>query len=105
DYIFVPLSWTFPGATMASLLRHLHSCSGCFRLERSPGGTCTHWKTPPFHGAHPSATFDCVVSRDGGSHCACWALSGGFKGGGGFRRRSGLATVLPARPRPQQDDL
>src|SRR5262249_14555216 len=35
------------------LLRHLHSCSGCFRLERSPGGTCTHWKAPPYHGAHP----------------------------------------------------
>ena len=22
--------------------RHLHDCSGCFRLERSPDGTCTH---------------------------------------------------------------
>jgi len=32
-------------------LRYLHSCSGCFRLERLPGGTCTHWKAPPFHGA------------------------------------------------------
>src|SRR5580692_9039849 len=31
--------------------RHLHDCSGCFRLERSPGGTCTHWKAPPSHGA------------------------------------------------------
>src|SRR5271170_8512771 len=32
--------------------RHLHACSGCFRLERMPGGTCTHWKAPPFtaHG-------------------------------------------------------
>src|SRR5207344_1046479 len=28
--------------------RHLHDCSGCFRLERSPGGACTHWKAPPF---------------------------------------------------------
>jgi hypothetical protein len=28
-------------------------CSGCFRLERSPGGICTHWRAPPFHGAHP----------------------------------------------------
>jgi hypothetical protein len=37
-------------------LRHLHSCSGCFRLERSPGGTCTHWKAPPCHGAHPIRT-------------------------------------------------
>ena len=26
-------------------LRHLHACSGCFRLERSPGGTCTRWKS------------------------------------------------------------
>ena len=24
--------------------RHLHACSGCFRLERSPGGVCTRWK-------------------------------------------------------------
>jgi len=31
--------------------RYLHDCSGCFRLERSPGGTFTHWKAPPFHGA------------------------------------------------------
>ncbi len=26
-------------------LRYLHDCSGCFRLERWPGGTCTHWKS------------------------------------------------------------
>lgn len=31
--------------------RHLHACPGCFRLERLPGGSCTHWKTPPCHGA------------------------------------------------------
>ena len=37
--------------------RHLHACSGCFRLERLPGGACTRWKAPPLHGAHPSATF------------------------------------------------
>ncbi len=37
--------------------RHLHACSGCFRLERSLGGTCTHWKAPPFHGAHPKRKF------------------------------------------------
>jgi hypothetical protein len=30
----------------------LHDCSGCFRLERLPGGACTHWKAPPCHGAH-----------------------------------------------------
>jgi hypothetical protein len=26
---------------------------GCFRLERLPGGTYTHWNAPTFHGAHP----------------------------------------------------
>jgi hypothetical protein len=25
--------------------RHLHACPGCFRLERSPGGACTRWKS------------------------------------------------------------
>src|SRR5271169_4878449 len=36
--------------------RHLHACPGCFRLERSPGGPCTHWKTPPCHGARHQRT-------------------------------------------------
>src|SRR3984957_1689134 len=35
---------------------YLHDCSGCFRLERLPGGSYTHWKAPPFHGAHPTRT-------------------------------------------------
>src|SRR5208282_1466034 len=38
--------------------RHLHACPGCFRLERSPGGPCTHWKTPPCHGARGRVTFE-----------------------------------------------
>ena len=25
--------------------RHLHACSGCFRLERLPGGACTRWRS------------------------------------------------------------
>ena len=44
-------------------LRYLHSCSGCFRLERLPGGTCTHWKAPPCHGAHPKPTRSGAASR------------------------------------------
>ena len=28
--------------------RYLHSCSGCFRLERLPGGTFTHWESAAF---------------------------------------------------------
>ena len=48
-------------------LRFLHSCSGCFRLERLPGGICTHWKTPPCHGAHPkrTSTRHCIGRIDG----------------------------------------
>jgi len=38
-------------------LRYLHSCSGCFRLERLPGGAFTHWKAPPLHGARHVETF------------------------------------------------
>jgi hypothetical protein len=36
-----------------------------------PGGTCTHWKAPPFHGARHKATFavgprlTCVAGYDG----------------------------------------
>ena len=37
--------------------RHLHDCSGCFRLERLAGWGCTHWKAPPCHGAHVKRTF------------------------------------------------
>ena len=47
-----------------SPLRYLHSCPGCFRLERSPGGTCTHWKAPPCHGAHPTETLACQIICD-----------------------------------------
>src|SRR6202047_5420480 len=38
------------------LFRHLHSCSGCFRLEQLPGGAYTHWKAPPLHGARQLRT-------------------------------------------------
>src|SRR6476469_4405922 len=37
-------------------LRYLHDCSDCFRLERLPGGACTHWKAPPLHGARQQRT-------------------------------------------------
>ncbi|SOE45659.1 Methyltransferase domain-containing protein [Burkholderia sp. D7] len=29
-------------------LRYLHDCSGCFRLERLPGGACTRWESAAF---------------------------------------------------------
>ncbi len=34
----------YPKASDISL-RHLHACSGCFRLERLPGGPCTRWRS------------------------------------------------------------
>ncbi|WP_426443089.1 hypothetical protein [Bradyrhizobium genosp. P] len=45
-----------PTKVAAIALANKLACSGCFRLERLPGGTCTHWKAPPFHGAHPKRT-------------------------------------------------
>jgi hypothetical protein len=46
-----------PGLVHQGSLGSVRSrCSGCFRLERLPGGTYTHWKAPPFHGAHPTRT-------------------------------------------------
>src|ERR1039457_460205 len=41
--------------------RYLHDCSGCFRLERLPGGPCTHRKAPPFHGAHPELPLPAAI--------------------------------------------
>ena len=40
--------------------RCLHSCSGYFRLERLPGGTYTHRKAPPLHGARQEESFENV---------------------------------------------
>ncbi|MGO9239156.1 MAG: hypothetical protein ACLP4V_35460, partial [Methylocella sp.] len=54
-----------PAIRRLQTFRHLHACSGCFRLERSPGGTCTHWKAPPFHGAHPLRKFGSEFSMTG----------------------------------------
>src|ERR1700724_3826180 len=41
--------------------------------SESPGGTCTHWKAPPCHGAHPFQTFGRANPE---SRCfATWPLS------------------------------
>src|SRR5439155_3049009 len=41
---------------------YLHDFSDYFRREQSPGGTLTHWKAPPYHGAHPLRTFAALAS-------------------------------------------
>src|SRR5207248_400561 len=33
----------------------LHDCSGCFRLEHSPGGAFTHWKSAALSRRTPKA--------------------------------------------------
>src|SRR5450830_1030109 len=38
--------------------RYLHNRSGCYWLEPWPGGTYTHRKAPPFHGAQREPTFE-----------------------------------------------
>ena len=40
-------------------------CSDCFRLERLPGGVCTHWKAPPLHGARHNRS---LVGQAGREH-------------------------------------
>src|SRR4029077_3622470 len=47
--------------------RHLHDCSGCFRLERLPGGPCTHWKAPPFTAHTRSGNLHRLPRRGGRS--------------------------------------
>src|SRR5258705_4138753 len=37
--------YVFTAIRRLQTLRLLHACSGRFRLERSPGGACTHWKS------------------------------------------------------------
>jgi putative acetyltransferase len=55
--LHTPGSRTHPPASRRlQLFRFLHSCSGCFRVERLPGGSCTHRKASPCHGAHPTQT-------------------------------------------------
>jgi hypothetical protein len=39
--------------------RHLHACSGCFRLERLPGGVCTRWKSAAFSRRTPISDIHC----------------------------------------------
>ena len=53
---------------------HLHDCSGCFRLERLPGGACTHWKAPPCRGAHVQRPFENDAAWWRGHAKADWRL-------------------------------
>src|SRR5713101_1234303 len=58
--------------------RRLHACSGCFRLERSPGGPCTHWKSAALSRRTWKADTRWVLSE--GRFRLCFALVNGEKG-------------------------
>src|SRR5260221_9772835 len=66
--------------------RHLHACSGCFRLERMPGGTCTHWKAPP-----------CTAHGTSNRHACCCC---GSSSTAEARRASGAISTTMARNCP-----
>ena len=68
--------------------RYLHDCSGCFRLEHSPGGIRTHWKAPPYHGAR-QVLGPCPAVRS-------LALIGGTDDD---NRKCGQRVLQPARDR------
>jgi len=51
--------------------RYLHSCPGCIRLEQLPGGTFTHWKAPPCHGAPQERTLSAAKIRPRLMQSAC----------------------------------
>jgi len=39
-------------------LRYLHDCSVASGWSGLPGGACTHWKAPPYHGARQKQSFN-----------------------------------------------
>src|SRR5712671_829106 len=63
-------------------LRHLHACSGRFRLERSPGGACTRWK----RAALSRRTWIAGLPDLPGLRCPCF-VSGPLQIGGEDRTR------------------
>src|ERR1700731_269881 len=73
--------------------RLLHACSGCFRLERSPGGPCTHWKSAAFSRRTWSPALETPNSGGEENKENRGEAQGGVKGEGsvgrGKRRRDG----------------
>ena len=56
--------------------RHLHDCSGCFRLERVAGWAFHPLERAAFHGAHPKPDISAVQSgrsaKPGGCGSVCF---------------------------------
>jgi hypothetical protein len=77
--------------------RYLHDCSDYFRLEHLPGGIRTHWKAPPFHGAHPKAVgaFHLTTGSDRPRPVVRRPQEQPFNGAKGSLRSSGTRTLTP----------
>ena len=78
---------------------HLHDCSGCFRLERLPGGACTHWKAPPCHGAHVKRTLAIAMGGFAVALSGHWEIAGREHSRPGQGGAYGLQLVR-LRPQP-----
>ena len=87
-------------------LRYLHDCSGCFRLERLPGGAFTHWKSAAFSRRTPIRdTRICGLHRQQSTlislaiGCRCHALRRPFLLGRRSKSRRALESRLCIAPR------
>jgi hypothetical protein len=89
-----------PATRRLQPFRHHHDCSGCFPLERLPGGACTHWKAPCHDAQVERAVSDRGPGRRSWAESApTWIASGRT----GFRARAALP--LRARSRLHYPNL
>jgi hypothetical protein len=63
--------------------RYLHNRSGCYWLEPWPGGTYTHRKAPPFHGAQRERSYTMAFQLNGRMSCHARATQSRFNDFGG----------------------
>ena len=90
--------------------RLLHACSGCFWLERSPGGACTRWKSAAL--SRPNVLFNITKHQyltpqypNFGQYGRTYGIAGTRAAAGGAdlrslplsERRSRLQAIWPAK--------
>jgi hypothetical protein len=74
--------------------RLLHVCFGRFRLERSPGGACTHWKRAALSRRTWKANIRTRFLREPGDFFGYVGDNGCYRCGSGPRRRCGRESRL-----------
>src|SRR5271166_5197811 len=80
--------------------RHLHDCSGCFRLERVAGWASHPLESAAFHGAHPMRTLASLRKTVDSAHSMTVGIEGmAFQSGCRSSRwllASRLAAIAPS---------